>query len=1012
MSLLERRRKIIILISIAVILVLLGITGIGLITSSKINIAKSTIDGLSTEKGLLEVLEDEDENEDEGEENSSGLFEDLTPEEMEQLQYVMMKTGIGYENDLFDEWKDIIKDPEEGLKETDEDGEITTLEKLWMLYIQKDEEERPEYLKNPDDITIGGTKADIQNGLAAQVCWKITLQIEYNGKTFTSKPVHYLLGAGSGYIEEEEIMGEGKLKIYHYGSEDEAREEAFNDLYEQLKSSYENSDWVKWSKKRNTWIENNADKLKSKEIGNKSDAYFYFWFRIAAYMTGLSDSAMVGDYTLEGEEAEVAREVYDILHQQVYDEYDEEYSKIDNILREYIENGEYDFKETDPDDGNQGGSGGNQGGSGGNQGGSGGNQGGSGGNQGGSGGNQGGSGGNQGGTTEPEDPIPAELQKVELVSPKNGKYRAGQEIKFKATFDKNVYGTSQKGKMTEQNAPKLLIGIKNESDEKVENKEMKFEGASGKTITYTYIVEDGDNGVIGLGTGDNFKGTVYNVSGKKTDLTKVEEQEGNKEVVADTIAPEVEKIEIVDNKGKYKIGDEIEIKVTFTEKIYSNEDAVGMIEDTVPVLNMQIGEGEIKNPKIKTIGEKELTYSYVVEAKDRGELKIDEEKAFDGTRNVYDEVGNKGEIIKGVEITGEKVTINEDLTTIKLSKEETTLDLNKTKEETITATTEPKDAKITWSSSDEKVATVDENGKITGVAIGETTITATAEDGGIAECIVTVKDTTDGETEVKLNKENIELDLGGTKEEQLSATVTPNELEVTWTSSDEKIAKVDETGKVTGIKAGTAEITAKAKDGTKATCKVTVTDEKGIAKEPEKIEMNITNPTISMDRTKELQIEVKIEPEGSNTNVKLTYKSSNEKVATVDENGKVTIKEPGETIISVMTENGKIALTNLNVVKTIEEVEGQDALLGDVTKDKKVDSADLLMVQRYKAIESSEKTKIKHQDWKIHDTVYLLGDIDGDGIIDTTDILQIQRYIAYQKSDTVKEEHPEWNINS
>ena len=991
MSLLERRRKIIILISIAVILVLLGITGIGLITSSKINIAKSTIDGLSTEKGLLEVLEDEDENEDEGEENSSGLFEDLTPEEMEQLQYVMMKTGIGYENDLFDEWKDIIKDPEEGLKETDEDGEITTLEKLWMLYIQKDEEERPEYLKNPDDITIGGTKADIQNGLAAQVCWKITLQIEYNGKTFTSKPVHYLLGAGSGYIEEEEIMGEGKLKIYHYGSEDEAREEAFNDLYEQLKSSYENSDWVKWSKKRNTWIENNADKLKSKEIGNKSDAYFYFWFRIAAYMTGLSDSAMVGDYTLEGEEAEVAREVYDILHQQVYDEYDEEYSKIDNILREYIENGEYDFKETDPDDGNQGGSGGNQGGSG---------------------GNQGGSGGNQGGTTEPEDPIPAELQKVELVSPKNGKYRAGQEIKFKATFDKNVYGTSQKGKMTEQNAPKLLIGIKNESDEKVENKEMKFEGASGKTITYTYIVEDGDNGVIGLGTGDNFKGTVYNVSGKKTDLTKVEEQEGNKEVVADTIAPEVEKIEIVDNKGKYKIGDEIEIKVTFTEKIYSNEDAVGMIEDTVPVLNMQIGEGEIKNPKIKTIGEKELTYSYVVEAKDRGELKIDEEKAFDGTRNVYDEVGNKGEIIKGVEITGEKVTINEDLTTIKLSKEETTLDLNKTKEETITATTEPKDAKITWSSSDEKVATVDENGKITGVAIGETTITATAEDGGIAECIVTVKDTTDGETEVKLNKENIELDLGGTKEEQLSATVTPNELEVTWTSSDEKIAKVDETGKVTGIKAGTAEITAKAKDGTKATCKVTVTDEKGIAKEPEKIEMNITNPTISMERTQELQLEIKITPEGSNTNTKLTYKSSNEEVATVDENGKITIKGPGETIISVMTENGKIALTNVKVVKTKEEVKEQEALLGDVTKDKKVDSADLLMVQRYKAIESSEKTKVKHQDWKIHDTVYLLGDIDGDGIIDTTDILQIQRYIAYQKSDTVKKEHPEWNINS
>ena len=1016
MSLLERRKRIITLISIAAILVLLGITGVGLLISNKLNISKSTIDGLSTEKGLLEVLEEEEDKEEseENKENSSELFEDLTPEEMEQLQYVMMKTGIGYENELFDEWADIIKDPEEGLKETDEKGEITTLEKLWMLYMQKDEEERPEYLQDPGEFPEKNVEFD-EDLRGNNSYYMITAYVKYNGETITSEEYMYVLIDmwPSGMVVPEGAFTE----------KEEAKKAALASLRKktgEVRQEYLQSDWAKWSKKRSAWIENNAEKLKDKEIGNEFDVYFFFWFRIAAYMTGLSDSAMTsGDYTLEGEEAEVAREVYDILHQQVYDEYDEEYSEIDNILREYIENGEYDFIETDPDDGNQGGSGdnqggsgNNQGGSGNNQGGSGNNQGGSGNNQGGSGNNQGGSGNNQGGTTEPEDPIPAELQKVELVSPVNGKYRAGQEIKFKATFDKNVYGTSQKGQITEQNAPKLLISINNEGTEETENKEMKFEGASGKTITYTYIVEDGDNGVIGLGTGDNFKGTVYNISGKKTDLTKVEEQEGNKEVVADTISPEVEKIEIVDNKGKYKIGEEIEIKVTFTEKIYSNEDAVGMIEDTVPVLNMQIGEGEIKNPKIKTIGEQEITYSYVVEAKDRGELKIDAEKAFDGTRNVYDEVGNKGEIIKGVEIAGEKVTINEDLTTIKLSKEETTLDLNKTKEETITATTEPKDAKITWSSSDEEVATVDENGKIVGVAIGETTITATAEDGAIAECIVTVKDTTNGETEVKLNKENIEIDLGGTKEEQLSATVTPNELEVTWTSSDEKIAKVDETGKVTGIKVGTAEITAKAKDGTKATCKVTVTDEKGAAIEPEEIEMNITNPTISMERTQELQLEIKIKPEGSNTNTKLTYKSSNEEVATVDENGKITIKGPGETIISVMTENGKIALTNVNVVKTIEEVEGQDALLGDVTKDKKVDSADLLMVQRYKAIESSEKTKVKHQDWKIHDTVYLLGDIDGDGIIDTTDILQIQRYIAYQKSETVKEEHPEWNINS
>ena len=997
MSLLERRKRITALISIAIILVLLGITGVLLITSSKMNIAKSTIDGLSTEKGLLEVLEEEDEEEKDEEEPPYQLG-DFTPEEMEQLQYVMMKTGFGYKNDLFDEWKEIVEEAHESsdvinenlktLQETDEKGEITSIEKLYMLYNELTEEDRPEYVEDPgifieDDVEFNvDFEILVDSPNIHHSVNKIQAHLEYNGKTIASDRYISVVGWYPGDPPDD-----------YYENEEEAKSAAVEELrtkVSELRKDYLQSDWKKWREKRNEWIKGGYDFLIEHKTGNEFDNYFAFWSRAASYIAGITDTIYVGFDP--DNPAESLRELYNILHQQVYDEYDKEYGDIDNILKEYLENGEYDFKETDPE------------------------------NPGTDPDNPGTDPDNPGtnpdnpGTVVPpdevEDPIPAELQKVELVSPVNGKYRAGQEIKFKATFDKNVYGTSQKGQITEQNAPKLLISINNEGTEETENKEMKYEGASGKTITYTYIVEDGDNGVIGLGTGDNFKGTVYNVSGKKTDLTKVEEQEGNKEVVADTIAPEIEKIEIVDNKGKYKIGDEIEIKVTFTEKIYSNEDAVGMIEDTVPVLNMQIGEGEIKNPKIKTIGEQELTYSYIVEAKDRGELKIDAEKAFDGTRNVYDEVGNKGEIIKGVEIEGEKVTINEDLTTIKLSKEETTLDLNKTKEETITATTEPKDAKITWSSSDEEVATVDENGKIVGVAIGETTITATAEDGAIAECIVTVKDTTNGETEVKLNKESIEIDLGGTKEEQLSATVTPNELEVTWTSSDEKIAKVDETGKVTGIKVGTAEITAKAKDGTKAICKVTVTDEKGAAIEPEEIEMNITNPTISMERTQELQLEIKIKPEGSNTNTKLTYKSSNEEVATVDENGKITIKGPGETIISVMTENGKIALTNVNVVKTIEEVEGQDALLGDVTKDKKVDSADLLMVQRYKAIESSEKTKVKHQDWKIHDTVYLLGDIDGDGIIDTTDILQIQRYIAYQKSDTVKEEHPEWNINS
>ena len=450
--------------------------------------------------------------------------------------------------------------------------------------------------------------------------------------------------------------------------------------------------------------------------------------------------------------------------------------------------------------------------------------------------------------------------------------------------------------------------------------------------------------------------------------------------------------------------------MTFGEKVYGNDRKVGLIEETVPVLNIKFGDGEIKNPKIKTIKDQELVYSYTIEQEDRGTLTIDTQNAFDGTKTVYDEVGNGTEVKQVGQITGNTITANDGLTIIKLNKTEITLDLNGTKEETITATVEPTERKITWSTSDEKVATVDENGKITAVAIGETLITAKAEDGATEECKVTVKDTTKGETKVTLNKENITLDLGGTKEEQLSATVTPTELEVTWISSDEKVATVDNTGKVTAIKVGTVEITAKAKDGTTAKCQVTVTDENETVIEPEEVKVNITNPTVAMDRTTEIQLKPEIVPSNSNTSTKLTYKSSNEEVATVDENGKVTIKAPGKTIITVITENGKLVSNNLTVVETKDL--GENLMLGDVSQDGKVDSTDLLMILRYKAADASDLTGTKHQDWKLEEAVYVLGDIDADGTVDTTDILKIQRYIAYLKSDDVKQDHPDWEIKN
>lgn len=1003
MSLLERKKRMMLWITLAVILVILGTAGIGLVIAGKssISLAKSAISGSSTSEMLADT-ENEDGTDEDGNEEDSGDFSDL---EMKQLQYLMSETGFGYKNEMFSEWRKIAQNPEEELKESDENGEITNIEKFWMIHMDEyKEEDRPEFVKNPGEFP--NDKIDITENLVGGV-YEVTAKCEYNGETVISDKYYY------STVVDDDV--ENNVFSNKEDAEDAARANLMRKLND-IKLEYFESDWYKWMQERNNWIKRSAEYFEDKEPDTVEDTYFIFWVRTARLIAGLAERDDVY-------EATDLRELNDILHQQVYDENDEQYSEIDNILKEYLENGEYDFKETDPSDpgtdpDNPGTDPDNPGTDPDNPGTDPDNPGTDPDNPGTDPDNPGTDPDDPGTVVPPEeveDPIPAEVQSIEITSPTSGTYRAGQEVKFTVTFDKDIYGTTEQNKVNAETAPVLLIHFNDPNLVQVPeaediNKQATFESASGKTLTYTYIIEEGDNGRLGLAEGDNFKGTVYNIGDTKTELTKIEKLDGENEIIADTIGPELPTIEVTSEAKSYKIGEEIEIKVTFGEKVYGNDRKVGLIEETVPVLNIKFGDGEIKNPKIKTIGEQELVYSYIIEQEDRGTLTIEAENAFDGTKTVYDEVGNKTEIKQAGQITGNTITANDDLTIIKLDKTEITLDLNATKEETITATVEPAERKITWSTSDEKVATIDENGKITAIAIGETIITAKAEDGATAECKVTVKDTTNGETKVTLNKENITLDLGGTKEEQLSATVEPTELEVTWTSSDEKIAKVDETGKVTAIKVGTAEITAKAKDGTIAKCQVTVTDENETVIEPEEIKVNITNPTVAIDRTTEIQLKPELVPSNSNTSTKLTYKSSNEEVATVDENGKVTIKAPGTTIITVITENGKLVSNNLTVVET--EDLGENLMLGDVSQDGKVDSTDLLMILRYKAADASDLTGTKHQDWKLEEAVYVLGDIDADGTVDTTDILRIQRYIAYLKSDDVKQDHPDWEIKN
>ena len=190
-------------------------------------------------------------------------------------------------------------------------------------------------------------------------------------------------------------------------------------------------------------------------------------------------------------------------------------------------------------------------------------------------------------------------------------------------------------------------------------------------------------------------------------------------------------------------------------------------------------------------------------------------KAGTATITVTTKDGNKTATCS-VTVIAKVASVSLDKTAITLAEGET---------QTLTATISPdnaSDKSVTWSSSDEAVAKVDQNGKVTAVKAGTATITVTTKDGGkTATCSVTVIAKV---ASVSLDKTSMTLTVGETQ--TLTATVAPDNAQdksVTWSSSDATVATVDQNGKVTAVKAGAATITVTTTDGGKtATCTVTV----------------------------------------------------------------------------------------------------------------------------------------------------------------------------------------------
>ena len=250
-----------------------------------------------------------------------------------------------------------------------------------------------------------------------------------------------------------------------------------------------------------------------------------------------------------------------------------------------------------------------------------------------------------------------------------------------------------------------------------------------------------------------------------------------------------------------------------------------------------------------------------------------------------------------------------------------------------TATIMPEGAEgveLAWTSSDDKIATVDKDGNVKAVAEGTATLTVTATqgsgDGAVTKTatvdVTVIKDGgTDPEPEkpvltgVKASVEKAELKVGETT--KATATIMPEGaegVELAWTSSDDKIATVDKDGNVKAVAEGKATLTVTATQGSgdsavtkTATVDVTVIKDGGTDPEPEKpvvltgVKASVKKADLKVGET--TKATAKITPEKAE-NVTFAWASSDKKVATVDADGNVKAVGKGTAKLTVTATQG------------------------------------------------------------------------------------------------------------
>ena len=283
------------------------------------------------------------------------------------------------------------------------------------------------------------------------------------------------------------------------------------------------------------------------------------------------------------------------------------------------------------------------------------------------------------------------------------------------------------------------------------------------------------------------------------------------------------------------------------------------------------------------------------------------------------------------------------------------------------------DNQIVWTSTNDAIASVDENGKVFAKGLGVCKIIAKSVDGGFeAECVVTVVQPA---YRVYVDKKLLTINTG--ENATLKATVSPDnttDKTVLWTSRDTAIAKVDSSGVVTGKKAGKVYIVATAASNPEAkdSCEVTVLQPvTGITMSQE--ELTFTE----IGQTK--QLKATVSPDDA-SNKAVRWRSFNENVCSVSESGYVVAVGYGSAVITATSVDGGFVGTC--ICKVIEKA--PDPIMGDVDNNREVNVLDIV-----KTVDYIMKRPI--------DNFYVsLADFDGDEKITVADLVEIVSIVSSQ----------------